>query len=99
MQIIAEVFIAVWGLVIFNNMAVEVLKKVFGGKVAANLLAFICGEIATISYTVFLCAQYQAPITWDLVFGSVAGGFLVSYGSMFGYDKLMQLLNQLKQNF
>ncbi len=84
-------------LMVITNIIVEVLKKLTWEKMPTNVLAFIVAMTVTLAAFFAVCQIMSIAITWYMVAGAVVLGVFVSYASMFGYDKLRQTLEQLRQ--
>ena len=93
---IAMLFNYIGILVILTNIIVEVLKKITWDKFPTNILVVIISLILTL-VSFFAYTNYKnLTIEWYYVVGAIVIGFLVAYAAMFGYDKLKQMLKQLK---
>ena len=90
-------FIAVIGaLVAVTNVVTEVLKKATWDKLPTNILCVIISMAITI-ITGFAYCQIQAvTITWYLVIAIIVAGFVVAYAAMFGFDKLVEVIDWIK---
>lgn len=89
-----SVIITVIGvLVAVTNIIVEVVKKSTWDKLPTNVLALIVAQALTLAAG-FAYVQIEAiAITWYIVVALVVLGFLVAYASMFGFDKLKEIMN------
>lgn len=83
------------GLVILCNIIVEVAKRATADKLPTNLVALVVSQVVTLAYCAAVSNVYAVAVTWYMVLGWIAMGFLVAYGAMFGWDKLQQTLGQL----
>ena len=61
-----------------------------------NLLAFLVAMAVTLLAFFALCQIMAIPIAWYMVVGAVILGIFVAYAAMFGFDKLRQTMEQLK---
>ncbi len=94
---VAVILPMVLALMVVTNISVEVLKKLTWEKMPTNILAFIVAMAVTLLPFFAVCQIMSIAITWYMVVGAVVLGVFVSYASMFGYDKLRQTLEQLRQ--
>ena len=79
-------------LVALTNVIVEVVKKSTWDKLPTNILALIVAQALTLT-SGFAYVQIKAiPITWYIIVAFVVLGFMVAYASMFGFDKLKEIM-------
>ena len=83
-------------LMVVTNIITEVLKKLTWEKIPTNLLAFLVAMVVTLLAFFALCQIMGISITWYMVVGAVILGIFVAYAAMFGFDKLRQTMEQLK---
>lgn len=83
-------------LMVVTNIITEVLKKLTWEKLPTNLLAFLVAMVVTLLAFFAMCQIAGIPVTWYMVAGAVVLGIFVAYAAMFGFDKLRQTLEQLK---
>lgn len=83
-------------LMVVTNIITEVLKKLTWEKLPTNLLAFLVAMTVTLLAFFAMCQIMGIPITWYMVVGAVILGIFVAYAAMFGFDKLRQTMEQLK---
>ena len=103
MNIITEIYtmlIAVIGaLVIVTNIAVQVLKQVIpNAKFPTNILVVIVAMALTLAAFFAWMDYRQIVIQWYYYVAAVVVGLFVCYAAMFGYDKLIETLKQIKKN-
>lgn len=84
------------GLVVIVNIIVQVLKPFLEKVLHPNWLALIVSMVVTLGAGGAYSAVNSITITWYLVLGAIIVGFMVTYASMFGYDKLKQALGSVK---
>jgi len=84
-------------LMVVTNIITEVLKKLTWEKLPTNLLAFLVAMVVTLLAFFAVCQITGTRITWYMVAGAVVLGIFVAYAAMFGFDKLRQTLEQLKE--
>lgn len=92
-------FIAViGGLIALTNLTVEVLKKIIPDeKFPTNILAVLISLIFTLVGFFAFASIKAIEIKWYYVVAAIVTGILVSYGAMFGYDKLKEVIDGLKK--
>ncbi len=59
-----------------------------------NLLAFLVAAVVTVGAGFGLWSYYRFAITGWMIVALIALIFLVAFSAMFGYDKLVQLMEQ-----
>lgn len=90
--LISQLLIIVGILVIVVNIVTEVVKLCFEGISSSKVInIFVVILSVALSVAVFIAYWQikQLEITWYLILAFIVVGFLVSYGAMFGYDKLL----------
>ena len=85
-------------LVALVNIIVQVLKQITWKKIPTSLLAVIISLVLTVLAFFAWASLYSIPILWYYVVAAVILGFMVAYAAMFGYDKLKEILTNLKPN-
>lgn len=91
----AVILSVIGGLVLCTNIITEVLKNVFKGippQITATITALVLTAAAGGAYA----AISSINIEWYMVVGDIVCGFFVSYGAQFGFDKLMEIINQYR---
>lgn len=83
-------------LVALTNLIVEVLKKVTWSKLPTNALTLMVALALTILLGLAYFQMKSVPLTWYLIISLVVTGFLVAYAAMFGFDKLKEILEGLR---
>lgn len=96
MEILTRVVMGIMVLVLVTNVVVQVLKKVVYSRVPTNLLVLLVSQAVTLSYGGLVAQTDEVALTLSTLFGVVIVGFFVAFGAMFGFDKLQQMLQQLK---
>lgn len=84
---------------VLTSLTVEALKKIFDEKhinYSSNLLAVIVSTILTIALCVGYVLYFGIPFTIQTVIIMIALVFLSFLSSTVGYDKVVQLLKQIK---
>lgn len=83
-------------LVALTNIITQVIKQVTYDKLPTNILAIIISMVITV-ITGFAWCQIEAiTITWYLVIAIIVAGFVVAYAAMFGFDKLVEVIDWVK---
>ena len=87
------IFIPVLGaLVALTNIIVQVAKKATWDKLPTNVVALAVAEALTIAAGIACCQIKAVAMTWYIVAALIVAGFMVAYAAMFGYDKLMEIM-------
>lgn len=87
------IFIPVLGvLVALTNIIVQVAKKATWDKLPTNVVALAVAEALTIAAGIAYCQIKAVAMTWYIVAALIVAGFMVAYAAMFGYDKLMEIM-------
>lgn len=84
---------------VLTSLTVEALKKIFDEKhinYSSNLLAVIVSTVLTIALCVGYVLYFGIPFTIQTVIIMIALVFLSFLSSTVGYDKVVQLLKQIK---
>lgn len=83
-------------LMVVTNIITEVLKGLTWGKLPTNILAFLVAMAVTLLAFFAACQIMGIRIVWYMIVGAVVLGIFVAYAAMFGFDKLRQTMEQLK---
>ena len=94
---VALILPVVLALTIVTNIIVEALKGLTYGKLPTNILAFIVAMVVTLVAFFAACQIVGIPIVWYTVVGAIVLGFFVCFAAMYGFDKLKQTMEQLKE--
>lgn len=81
-------------LTVITNIIVQVLKGIFYDLIPTNLLAFLVAVVVTIGTGIGVWSYYGFSVTGWMVLSLVAICFVVAFSAMFGYDKLVQMIQQ-----
>lgn len=85
----------VLALTLVTNIIVQVLKSLLYDMLpTTNLLAFLVAAVVTVGAGFGLWSYYRFAITGWMIVALIALIFLVAFSAMFGYDKLVQLMEQ-----
>ena len=84
----------VLALTLVTNIIVQVLKGIFYNLIPTNLLAFLVAVVVTVGTGFGVWSYYQFAITGWMIAALVALCFVVAFSAMFGYDKLVQMIEQ-----
>ena len=79
-------------LVALTNAIVQVIKKATWDKLPTNILAMIVGIALTLAAGIAYLQIMAIAVTWWMVVTLVVVGFMVAYAAMFGFDKLMEVV-------
>lgn len=98
-ELFATLAIIIAILIILVNTITEVLKKCVNFKTATNINIFVVLLSVAMTVAVFLAYwQFKAmEITWYLILAFIIVGFMVAYGAMFGFDKLIKNFKEVKR--
>lgn len=84
-------------LVVLTNIIVEVIKKMTWDKVPTNILAILVAVVLTL-VAFFAYASYVAmTVLWYHWAAAIVVAFMVAYAAMFGFDKLKEALDKIKE--
>ena len=84
----------VLGLTLVTNVIVQVLKGLLYDRIPTNLLAFLTATAVTTGAGSALWSYYGFFITGWMIAALIALCFLVAFAAMYGYDKLVQMVEQ-----
>lgn len=84
----------VLALTLVTNIIVQVLKGLLYDLIPTNLLAFLVAVVVTVGTGFGVWSYYQFDITGWMIAALVALCFVVAFSAMFGYDKLVQMVEQ-----
>ena len=84
----------VLALTLVTNIIVQVLKGIFYDLIPTNLLAFLVAVGVTVATGCGLWSYYGFEVTGWMIVSQVAICFVVAFSAMFGYDKLVQMIEQ-----
>lgn len=94
---VALILPVVLTLTVITNIVVEALKGLTYGKLPTNILAFIVAMVVTLVAFFAACQIVGIPIVWYTVAAAIVLGFFVCFAAMYGFDKLKQTMEQLKE--
>lgn len=80
-------------LVALTNVIVQVVKKATWDKLPTNIVALAVAETLTVAAGIAYCQIRAVAMTWYIVAALIVGGFMVAYAAMFGYDKLLEIMD------
>lgn len=92
---LGAILAAIGGLVLATNVITEVIKKTLS-DLPAQITATIVSMVLTLTAFFAYVGMNEITVEWYMVIGAVVGGFFVSYGAQFGFDKLKEIINQFK---
>lgn len=84
----------VLALTLMTNLIVQVLKGLFASLVPTNLLVFLTAVVVTVGTGFALRSYYGFAVTGWMIAALIALCFVVAFAAMFGYDKLVQMIQQ-----
>ncbi len=80
-------------LVALTNVIVQVVKKATWDKLPTNIVALAVAETLTVAAGIAYCQIRAVAMTWYIVAALIVVGFMVAYAAMFGYDKLLEIMD------
>lgn len=86
---------AIGALVLATNVITEVIKKTlsnFPAQITATIVSMLLTIAAFFAYTSISAINVE----WYMVVGAIVAGFFVSYGAQFGFDKLKEIIEEMK---
>lgn len=91
-----KLILIIGALVAVTNIIVEVVKKLTWDKLPTNILATIVAVVLTM-VSFFAYVSYAGlTIVWYWVVAAFIVGIFVAYAAMFGFDKLKEVLDNLR---
>lgn len=91
-----KLILIIGALVAITNVIVEVVKKLTWDKLPTNILATIVAVVLTM-VSFFAYVSYAGlTIVWYWVVAAFIVGIFVAYAAMFGFDKLKEVLDNLR---
>lgn len=84
----------VLALTLVTNIVVQVLKSLLYDMIPTNLLAFLVAVVVTAGTCFGAWSYFKFSITGWMIAAMVAMCFVVAFSAMFGYDKLVQMIEQ-----
>lgn len=84
----------VLALTLVTNLIVQVLKSLLYDWIPTNLLAFLVAVLVTAGTGFALWSYFRFAISGWMIAALIALCFVVAFAAMFGYDKLVQLVEQ-----
>lgn len=82
-------------LVLATNVITEVIKKTLS-NFPAQITATIVSMVLTISAFFAYTSISAITVEWYMIVGAIVAGFFVSYGAQFGFDKLKEIIEEMK---
>lgn len=84
----------VLALTLVTNFIVQVLKSLLYDWIPTNLLAFLVAVLVTAGTGFALWSYFRFAISGWMIAALIALCFVVAFSAMFGYDKLVQMIEQ-----
>lgn len=99
MEIIIQHFAAIMTiiglLVAITNIIVEVFKNIFK-TLPTNIFALFVGVAVTMAAFFAWLTYSGVCLVWYYIFAALIVGIMVAYAAMFGFDKLKQIFESVK---
>ena len=92
MELFEIIIPALAALVALTNAIVQVIKKATWDKLPTNILALIVAVALTLAAGIAYLQIMSIAITWWMVLSLIVIGFVVAFAAMFGFDKLMEVV-------
>lgn len=89
---IAIILPVIAALVALTNMIVQVVKHATWDKLPTNILALIVAVVLTLAAGIAYLQIKAIAISWWMVLTLIVLGLMVAYAAMFGFDKLMEIV-------
>lgn len=96
-DLVTELLMVVGVLVALVNILTEVIKQVTQDKIPTSLLALILSQVVTLCIFFAYSQIIGLAVMWFHIVAAIILGFFVAYAAMFGYDKLKEILEKLKE--
>lgn len=100
MKDISVYLIAVAIIILAVQIVTEIVKSIFKtiDSKSYNIIVVAISLILTV-ITVIAAAQISGiALTWYIIVGAIVGAFFISYGAMYGYDKLIKRIFDAVKN-
>lgn len=97
MDLYVIITLAIAALVLLTNIIVQVAKKATWDKLPTNILALIVAMVLTIAAGIAILQLKGIAIAWWMILALIVAGFVVAYAAMFGFDKLMEAVEQWRK--
>lgn len=91
-----KLILIIGALVAVTNLIVEVVKKLTWDKLPTNILATIVAVVLTMVAFFAYVSYAGLTIVWYWVVAAFMVGIFVAYAAMFGFDKLKEVLDNLR---
>lgn len=86
-----------FGLMLVTDVITQVLKQVTYNKIPTNLLAVLIAFVVTFACGYIYASTHQVTIEGWMIVSAVGVSFFVAFTAMFGFDKLVELIQQWKK--
>lgn len=100
MKDISVYLIAVAIIILAVQIVTEIVKSIFKtiDNKSYNIIVVVISLVFTV-ITVIAAAQITGfTLTWYIIVGAIVGAFFISYGAMYGYDKLIKRIFDAVKN-
>lgn len=91
-----KLILIIGALVAVTNIIVEVVKKLTWDKLPTNILATVVAVVLTMVSFFAYVSYADLTIVWYWVVAAFIVGIFVAYAAMFGFDKLKEVLDNLR---
>ena len=85
------------GLTLCTNVVTEVIKQTIK-NLPAQITATIVSMGLTLTAFFAYVGIYGITVEWYMIVGAIVAGFFVSYAAQFGFDKLKEVIEEMKNN-
>ena len=89
---VAIIIPAIAALVALTNIIVQVIKHATWDKLPTNILALIIAVALTLAAGIAFLQIKAIAISWWMILTLIVIGFMVAFAAMFGFDKLMEVV-------
>lgn len=89
---VAIIIPVIAALVALTNIIVQVVKKATWDKLPTNILALIIAVALTLAAGIAFLQIKAIAISWWMILTLIVIGFMVAFAAMFGFDKLMEVV-------
>ena len=80
-----------------TSLTVEGIKKLAGDKYSYNAMAVVVALVLTVLGSVLYIVYYAIPVTAQAIVSVIALTYLSFLSATIGYDKIRELLEQLRR--
>lgn len=84
-------------LTLCTNVVTEVIKQTIK-NLPAQITATIVSMVLTLTAFFAYVGIMGVAVEWYMIVGAIVAGFFVSYAAQFGFDKLKEVIEEMKNN-